>query len=152
MMRFSAPFFLVIVLAFFQAYGFAFLGTRPNLVLAAFAAMPLFIQSRLELVLMMSAAILVLKSAPSDIALLVSLFATLLVVGEAVRLLRMHEFILVPLAAVLGSASLYIMLAPSMLFSSVFVKEALVNALMASGLRFALASFLSSQELKIRRE
>lgn len=152
MIRFFILLFLIVSASFLQAYGFDFFLIRPNLALSAIAACAFFIPNRALRILAASLAAFVLKGAPSDVGLMLSLLSSFFVVSELVWTIKMREYILVPLATILGSAILYILLAPSMLFSFVFVKETVINALIAAGLYLSLAQIFSTKELKIRGE
>jgi len=150
-MRFLALISIVAALSFVQAHGFTLFGIKPNLALSAIVALALFMPSRTERILAASLAAFVLKGAPSDIALLSSLLIVFFVVGEAAQLARINWYAAIPVFAVLGSLMLYLLLAPPLVFSAVFLKEALLNTFFAAALYLAIAPFFSVGELKIRR-
>lgn len=152
MIRFFILLFFITALSFLQAYGVTLFDARPNLALAAIAASSFFITKRTFRIIAILLAVFILKSAPSDVELMVSLSVVFFVVSESVRTFRIHETVLIPLAAILGSLVLYLILAPSLIFSYIFVKEIFINAALALCFYFALSPIFSVKELKIRGE
>jgi len=134
-------FSIVGLLSFLQAFSFSIFDIKPNLALTAVITASFFVANFWQGFLLIALAALILKFTPGfeKETLIFSLIGAGAVIVK--NRLPWHYFLDNLILIALGTLVFYVILAPGLIFTIIFLKELILN-LMAGGLIFALISYL----------
>ncbi len=134
-------FLIVGLLSFLQAFGFSIFDIKPNLALTAVITASFFVANFWQGFLLIASAALILKFAPGFEKEI--LIFSLIGIGAIIIKNRLpwHYFLDNLILIALGMLVFYVILAPNLIFSVVFLKELFLNLILGI-LIFAFFNFL----------
>ncbi len=140
-MRLLSLILLVGLLSLIQSFGFSIFGIKPNLSLVSVITASFFVANFWQGILLVALAALILKFAPgfgSEI-----LIFSLIGVGAVLvkKYLPWHYFFGNLILIALGTLIFYLFLAPNLILSYIFLKEAVLNLILGMSI-FAFLNFL----------
>lgn len=137
MIRFFSLILLVGLLTLLQAFGFSLFNIKPNLALLVIIAASFFLNNFWERFLLVALAVLILKFSPGftkEILFFFLIGATAVMVKDY---LPWNTFLSNLILITLATFIFYLLLAPSLILSNIFIKELFLNLILGS-LIFAL--------------
>lgn len=129
------------LLSFLQSFGFSIFGVKPNLALVAVIAASFFVANFWQGLLLIALAGLILKFAPGfekEIMIFSLIGAGAVIIKNR---LPWHQFLSNLTLIALGILIFYVILAPNLILSPIFLKELFLNLILGI-LIFAFFSFL----------
>jgi hypothetical protein len=140
----SKLFFLILIiglLTLLQSFGFSIFGAKPNLALASVITASFFVANFWQGFLLIASAALILKFAPGFEKEI--LIFSLIGAGAVITKDRLpwHQFLGNLTLIAFGTLIFYVVLAPNLIFSLLFLKELSLNLILGT-LIFAFFNFL----------
>lgn len=134
-------FLIVGLLSFLQAFGFSIFDIKPNLALTAVITASFFVANFWQGFLLIALAALILKFAPGfekEILIFSLIGAGAVIIKDR---LPWHQFLGNLTLIAFGTLIFYVVLAPNLIFSLIFLKELFFNLVLGT-LIFAFFNFL----------